>query len=383
MGSVMHRGKRAMTTIALGHALFLQATGHLNLAHQSVSDTIFFLGKAYNDHVKLLGQPEQKKLDHLVDLIVTSFAQSDAPPFRRVTIIGHADKDFHGAAWENNVSFNRASDVEDELNKRLRDEWERRNMGPLPPGGIVETSKDARGSQELIAPPFDQKNRRVEITIFRDGPPLPPRAAQVSVRFHFLDGPPGIMTRRGRNVDAIIDKMNEIYRDNHVGLEFFAKDINPHLPVPNLVGIDRDGTILSGIRMSEFRDTDDFHRIRSVLDSTSLFNVCFVGNFVDDDKPLIPLTNLHAQTTRPPAGIPPLRCCVCRDNLPNDVGETLAHEAGHALGEDHSSDPDSLMFQGSKRRTGTKIDADMAARMRASFKDWQQNPPPPFTVQFP
>jgi hypothetical protein len=159
-----------MSTAFLRHALFLQATGQP--APQSVSTVIFGWGQ-YKDQAKLLPKPEQDKLDQLADLIVSSFAQSDLPPFRRVTIVGHADKDWHGAAWENTVSFNRASEVEEELTARVRALWEKRNMGPPPQRGI-DTLKEWKGSDQLIAPPFDPRNRRVEITLFRDGPPIPP-----------------------------------------------------------------------------------------------------------------------------------------------------------------------------------------------------------------
>jgi hypothetical protein len=122
-----------MSTAPLQHAIFLQATGHL--AHQSVGAVIFGWGE-YADRVKLLPKPERDKLDHLADLIVTSFAQPNEVPFRFVHIVGHADKDGHHpfwdpkrrAAWEDTVSMNRAKEVEEELTARVRELWEERNI---------------------------------------------------------------------------------------------------------------------------------------------------------------------------------------------------------------------------------------------------------------
>jgi hypothetical protein len=85
---------------------------------------------------------------------------------------------------------------------------------------------------------------------------------------------------------------------------------------------------------------------------------------------------LLALTSKPPNDTPPLRCCLCRDPDPTDPrgidpGKTLAHEAGHALGEDDDQqDTSSLMFQSQSKSTDTKISLDMAARMLSSFKQF-------------
>ncbi|HEX7193904.1 MAG TPA: hypothetical protein VF207_02955, partial [Chthoniobacterales bacterium] len=92
-----------------------------------------------------------------------------------------------------------------------------------------------------------------------------------------------------------------------------------------------------------------------------LFNVFFVGNFIDLTNMSGAQTNFLALTSRPPNGDQPLRCCLCRDPQKGDppgidVGETLAHEAGHALGEDDDfNDTNSPMFIDQSRKTDTKI----------------------------
>jgi hypothetical protein len=55
------------------------------------------------------------------------------------------------------------------------------------------------------------------------------------------------------------------------------------------------------------------------------------------------------------------------------VGETLAHEAGHALGEDEDpDDSNSLMFFNQSGSTDTLIYPSMAQRMWKSFGTYPQ-----------
>ena len=98
-------------------------------------EAVIFGWGQYKDQVDLLPKPETDKIDQLADLIVSSFAQTTWPPYRKVRIVGHADKDWHGAGWEDTVSFNRAEAVQEALTKKVLELWDDRNMGPPPPGG--------------------------------------------------------------------------------------------------------------------------------------------------------------------------------------------------------------------------------------------------------
>src|SRR5215470_13534169 len=63
-------------------------------------DTVIRGWGQYQDAVELLPSPEQDKIAQLADLVVTSFTTPGCIPLGQIAIIGHADKDFHGAAFE-------------------------------------------------------------------------------------------------------------------------------------------------------------------------------------------------------------------------------------------------------------------------------------------
>jgi hypothetical protein len=262
----------------------------------------------------------------------------------------------------------------------------------FPSNPFAETIPITKSRQDFVV--FTRSEGRTAIVVY---PPSGSESwlivivvARVPVTFHFLKGAVGthgVTTNRlpEGDPDKMLEIMNKIYRDNHAGLEFFKSGVNTGLEIPGL-GVDEHGNVLPGVRVSKAAaDSRDFQKIRPHFNSNSLFNVFFVGSFIEELDPSNPPAQLFAETSQPPNSDPPHRCCLCRDNRDGDPqrfdfwGETLAHEAGHALGEsDDFNNTDSLMFRFRDRVTGTKIDVEMSGRMLASFKQWQRRPP--FTI---
>lgn len=156
--------------LTIEHAAFMNGLGQSST--QDIETVIYGWGQ-YKDQVSLLPKGEQDKLDRLADLIVSSFGQSVLPPYRSVIIVGHSDKDWHGAAYEDTVSGNRAEAVEEALTNKVLKLWDDRNMGPPPRGG-VEWETESKGAEEMIAPPYHNQNRRVVVRLVRTGPPVLP-----------------------------------------------------------------------------------------------------------------------------------------------------------------------------------------------------------------
>ena len=73
-----------------------------------IAETIRGWGQ-YRDQVKLLPPAEQEKISKIADLIVTSFVTSNCVPLGQIKVIGHADHDFHGEAFEKKVSDERVA----------------------------------------------------------------------------------------------------------------------------------------------------------------------------------------------------------------------------------------------------------------------------------
>ena len=150
----------------LSQAVFMQVS--TIICPGPVEETI----KNWAQYNSQLSGPQQSSVDSLADLIVSSFNQSSCPPFREVKIVGHADKDWHGAAFEDKVSFDRAMTVQKALTAAVLKLWSDRNMGPPPPGG-VNWDVSGKGSKQMIAPQYHAANRRVVVTLLRSGGIIP------------------------------------------------------------------------------------------------------------------------------------------------------------------------------------------------------------------
>jgi hypothetical protein len=129
----------------------------------------------HQSHIDLLPQNERDKIDKLADLVVTSFTQVGCPPLRKVHFAGHADKDWHGPQSEMSISLDRAIAIRDALTERVQQVWKERQMPPPLPCDPEVTIRtwQGLGSTQMIAPPFHDANRRVEVTLTPYGAPVP------------------------------------------------------------------------------------------------------------------------------------------------------------------------------------------------------------------
>jgi hypothetical protein len=195
---------------------------------------------------------------------------------------------------------------------------------------------------------------------------MPDVFIEVNTFFHFLVGPKGIKTdRTPGDIGDLLDTMNKIYGDQ-TSFKFVIAGVNPSLSIPGL------GSGMPGVPINRNGSTADHIAIKA-RKANVFFNVFFVGNVIDVTNKGKPQTIL-ANTSKPPDDAKPLRCCICRDDIPGvNVGETLAHEAGHALGEDDDKhDTDSLMFWTTVGQTDNLIYPSMAERMWKSFGTYPQ-----------
>jgi hypothetical protein len=255
----------------------------------------------------------------------------------------------------------------------------------LPANAHTLTSVKIRGDQEFFFVFPQRESGRTAITVspftFLDPFVTVILVAEVKVFFHFLAGDKGIATTRNPgDLPNIVKTMNDIYQREHAGFTFTNVGVNPSLPVAGVGGGLKPGGF-SGVRVNEFSPFQlletDIHRIEVNRRAEFLFNVFFVGRFLDLSSPMGPNNDLLALTSRPPTDPEPWRCCICRDpdkaDPPGiDPGKTMAHEAGHALGEDDDhTDTSSLMFDRQSGQTDTKISLEMAGRMASSFREFR------------
>ncbi len=161
--------------LSLRSALFMQAIG-AGCPNQ-VDELITGWGQ-YKDTVALLPKEERDKIAKIAELVVTSFTTVGCVPLGQITIIGHADKDFHGVEFEKKVSDDRATSVAAALGKAIVDLFKSRNIKRIPNGAIAF---DPKGVGATVPDPVNvprvtdrAKNRRVEIRIRPRGTPVPP-----------------------------------------------------------------------------------------------------------------------------------------------------------------------------------------------------------------
>jgi hypothetical protein len=197
-------------------ALFMQASA--GICPAQVDETIRGWGQ-YKDRVDLLPGPERDKITQMAELIVTSFITPGCTPLGQITIIGHADRDFHGAEFEKKVSEERATSVAAALSSAIIAGFKRHGIGHVTsgaiafipsPSGVGATQPDPTNIPRVTDRTL---NRRVEIHVRRRGTPVPPPDTFERRIARFLDllktkkvdpDPSGRRTDRAR---CILNKM--------------------------------------------------------------------------------------------------------------------------------------------------------------------------------
>jgi hypothetical protein len=82
----------------------------------------------YRDDVTKLPQEERDKINRLSELIAGSFATTDCAQLGQIKVVGHADNDYHGPAFEQGISEQRARSVASALKNAIAEKWQRRGL---------------------------------------------------------------------------------------------------------------------------------------------------------------------------------------------------------------------------------------------------------------
>src|SRR5262249_34075645 len=140
----------------------------------------------------------------------------------------------------------------------------------------------------------------------------------VSVAFHYLEGPDGIdsVFFPGHEVPWL-ETMNQIY-EPQANITFTG------VPAHRI----RISGLASPVRLND-PNRVDWKKIANdqTRDPDATFNVFCIGDFTDNPGVL-------ARTEQAGSVRPVHRDCIIKDHMFADRGAILAHEAGHALGQD-------------------------------------------------
>jgi len=227
--------------LTLRQVLFMQAT--TGTCPSEIREVIRGWGQ-YKDTLETLAQSERDKIAALADIVVGSFTAVGCQPLGQIIVIGHADKDAKGAAFEKKVSDERAISVAAGLGKAIKDRWIARHLGAFHPGaiaflpvphGVGATQPDAAN----VPVARDRSlNRRVVIEI-------KPRGAPVPRPFNWEDAARRGLELARKNPGSVMDKgqqsrlscaMNKVLntdkKDAYMLWEDF-KDIDGTRPPPH------------------------------------------------------------------------------------------------------------------------------------------------------
>jgi hypothetical protein len=152
--------------------------------------TIYGWGQ-YKDEVPLLPPAERDKINELANLVVDSFFVPGCAPLGKISIVGHADRDSHGAALEKRVSDARALSVAAELDRAIRALWTSHGTGPLK---SVTYDPSPQGAGATVPDPSNvpvitdrKRNRRVVVTLNPSVPLPPPPVVSSTLYDEFTD----------------------------------------------------------------------------------------------------------------------------------------------------------------------------------------------------
>jgi hypothetical protein len=163
-----------------------------SICPNQVDETIRGWGQ-YENRIALLPGREQSKISTIAELIVASFIEPGCIPLGQITIIGHADKDFHGPNFEKKVSFERATSVAASLGTAIIAGFRKRGIRRIAKGAIAFLpTPDGVGATQPDSANIPQVkdrtlNRRVEIRIRQRGAPVPPHDTLERRIVRFLD----------------------------------------------------------------------------------------------------------------------------------------------------------------------------------------------------
>ena len=162
-----------MALVSLQSALFMQAAGIC----PSQADEVIRGWGTHSDTVSLLAKNEQDKITKLADLVVTSFQTVSCVPLGQITIVGHADHDPKGQAFEQKVSEERATSVAAALAQAIIEFAKQRKLQRPPTGSIAFDKKGVGATRPDISnvPHVLNRtlNRRVDVSIRPRGAPVP------------------------------------------------------------------------------------------------------------------------------------------------------------------------------------------------------------------
>jgi hypothetical protein len=183
---------------------------------------------------------------------------------------------------------------------------------------------------------------------------------KVTIAFTFLGGPKGIASERPRTLASALAAINRIYTPQTNITFSVLSDSGRTLVVKGLVQR-QEGT---GVVLKGAERTDDWKQITASRNGDATFNVFFVGKlFVVDFFPLRGTPVALTDTFGKPGFI--ARDCIVQDDLKGlDLGLVVAHEAGHAFGEDDNAIAGDLM---NAAVPGEKISPATAVRMNATL----------------
>jgi len=201
----------------------------------------------YEDKVERLAQAERDKINKLADLIVATFTTPGCVPLGQITVVGHADQDFHGVVFEKKVSDERAQSVAAALSTAIIKAFKARKINRLAKGaiaflpspiGVGATQPDAANVPRLTDRVL---NRRVTIQLHQRGAPVPPpdtfdarieRFVKLLATNKVVPDPTGKRTER---VKCILDKIRrpgilDVFVDGGAANE----TVGPHKVAGNL-----------------------------------------------------------------------------------------------------------------------------------------------------